>query len=86
MIDLVQPGEIEGHVLDALEDAKGFVHFEVILQSVLHNTTVRTHEVLEDLKSRGVVSVDDGNRWRLRKCPTTIMSIEGDPNFRAGDR
>lgn len=85
MINLAQPGEIEGQVMDALEDAKGFVHFEVILQSVLHNTTVRTHEVLDDLKSRDVVMSDAGNRWRLRKRPTTTMSLGGDPNFRRGD-
>ncbi len=72
--------------MDALEDAEGFVHFDVILRSVIRNTTVRTHEVLEDLKSREVVSMEAGNRWRLRKRPTTTMSIEGDPDFRRGDR
>ena len=86
MIDLVQPGEIEARVMDTLENSDGFTHFEAIMQSVITDATVRTHEVLDDLKSRGVVVNDGRNRWRLRKLPTTTMSLGGDPNFRVGDR
>lgn len=84
MIDLVQPGETEVSVMYVLENAKGSVYFDGILQSVVSDATVRTHEVLEDLKSRGVVSCDARNRWRLRNRPQVVAEVGGDPNFRRG--
>ena len=99
MSDLAQPGESEGvavndllgmsetelSVREVLRAADGFVHYDTIVQVVMDDAAFRTQEVLEDLKSRGVVRCSAG-RWRLRKQPTTTLSLKGDPNFRRGDR
>jgi len=67
MIDLTQHGETEGRVRDTLGNAKNFMHFDAIVQAVIDDALIRTHEVLEDLESIGFVECDDtGNRWRLK--------------------
>jgi len=67
MIDLTQRGETEMRVRDALENAKDFMRFGAIVQSVIDDAAIRTHEVLEDLQLEGVVECDStGNRWRLK--------------------
>lgn len=67
MINLTQRGETEGRVRDTLESSDNFMHFNAIVQSVIDDAAIRTHEVLEDLESEGVVECDStGNRWRLK--------------------
>jgi len=67
MIDLTQRGETEMRVRDALENVKDFMRFDAIVQSVIDDAAIRTHEVLEELQLEGVVESDStGNRWRLK--------------------
>ncbi len=67
MIDLAQRGETEELVREALDDSDDFIHFNVIMQSVIHGTAIRAREVLKKLKSAEVVECDStGRKWRLK--------------------
>jgi len=67
MIDMTQRGETEELVREALDDSDDFIHFNAIMQLVIHDAAIRTREVLEKLKSTGVVECDStGRKWRLK--------------------
>jgi len=67
MIDLTQRGETEELVREALDDSDDFIHFNAIMRSVTRDEVTRVYDVLEKLKSAGVVECDStGRNWRLK--------------------
>jgi len=67
MIDMTQRGETEELVREALEDSDDFIHFHAIMQLAIRDAMTRTREVLEKLKSTGVIECDStGRKWRLK--------------------
>ncbi|MEA3338596.1 MAG: hypothetical protein U9R15_01390 [Chloroflexota bacterium] len=90
MIDLAQREDAEDLVLEALEDAEGFVKFDVIMNHVVADAVTRVHTALDKLVSAGTVEKDHvGRRWRLvpvKKFPVVVAEVPGDPNFRRGGR
>lgn len=67
MIDMTQRGETEELVLEALEDADGFVKLDVILKHVVDDAVIRTHNALDKLVFAGVIEKDQtGRQWRLK--------------------
>ncbi len=67
MIDLTQRGETEELVREALDDSDDFIHFNAIMRSVNRDASIRVYDVLEKLKSTGVVECDPtGRLWRLK--------------------